>query len=75
MIRSRLGILLAEKGHRESRKVTYQTVVEEAGLSKGVLVRLHSQGFGRVDTETLDKLCSYLGCGVGDILEYVPGEK
>ena len=25
--------------------------------------------------KTLNKLCSMLGCGVGDIIEYVPDEK
>lgn len=75
MIKSRLAILLAEKGHREGRRLTYRTVAEETKLSQGVLVRLNSQEFGRVDTETLDTLCSYFGCFVCDILEYEPGEK
>ncbi len=75
MIRSRLAILLAEKGHREGRKLTYRTVAEETKLSQGVLVRLNSQDFGRVDTDTLDTLCGYFGCSVCDILEHEAGEK
>ncbi len=74
MIRSRLAILLAEKGHREGRKLTYRTVAEETKLSQGVLVRLNSQDFGRVDTDTLDALCTYFGCPVCDILEYAAPE-
>jgi len=71
MIRSRLNLLLAEKGHREERKLTYRVVAEETGLSQGVLVRLNSQ-FDRVDTKTINTLCWYFGCGVGDLLEYAP---
>jgi putative transcriptional regulator len=71
MIRSRLAILLAEKGHREGRKLTYRIVAAETKLSQGVLVRLNSQDFGRVDTDTLDTLCIYFGCTVCDILEHV----
>ena len=72
MIRSRLNILLAEKGHREGRKLTYRVVSEETTLSQGVLVRLNSDNFGRLDTSTLDILCRYFGCGIGDILVFVP---
>jgi len=70
MIRSRLSVLLAEKGHREERKITYRVVSEETRLSQGVLVRLNSNNFGRVDAATLNALCEYLGCGVGDLLVY-----
>ena len=29
----------------------------------------------RVDLYTLARLCSYFNCGVGDILEYIPGDQ
>lgn len=79
MIRSRLAILLAEKGHRDGQKITYEVVMANTGLSKGVLVRLNSDNVQRVDAASLDALCAYLStpervCGVGDILEYVPAE-
>jgi len=75
MIRSRLSILLAEKGVRENRKVTYRVASEETGLSQGVFVRLNGDlgGEDRVQVNTLDVLLPYLGCkSVGDLLEYVP---
>ena len=79
MIRSRLGVLLAEKSHAEGRKITYETVVKETGLSKSTLVRLNAANFGTtgdgVRMDTLDTLCDYFGCAVGDILEHVSGEK
>lgn len=76
MIRSRLGLLLAEKGHRENRKLTYKVVSGETGLSQGVLVRLNGDKIKGVEAESLEALCNYFSVGVGDILEHVPeGER
>lgn len=72
MIRSRLSVLLAEKGHRENRKLTYRVVSEETGLSQGVLVRLNGDSLERVEIHTLEMLCDYFGCGVGDLLINMP---
>ena len=32
-------------------------------------------GKHHVDTRTIEKLCAYLNCQPGDIMEYVPGEE
>lgn len=32
------------------------------------------KGEGHVDTRSIEKLCEYLSCQPGDIMEYVPGE-
>ncbi len=79
MIRSRLSLLLAEKAHREGRKLPYRLVSRETGLSQGVLVRLNSEKIDRVDADSLNTLCGYFSTpgrvvGVGDILEYLPEE-
>lgn len=71
MIRSRLSVLLAEKGHREKRKLTYRTVASETGLSLGVLVRMNADKLSRVEADTLDGLCDYLDCGLCDLIERV----
>jgi len=72
MIRSRLGILLAEKANQEGRKIPYRIVTAETGISNGALVRLNDGGHvARIDGDTLQRLCIYFGCTVGDILEYV----
>ena len=75
MIRSNLGVLIAQKEAREGRKVPYRVVTEETRLSSGVLTRLVNSDFDRVERGTLDTLCAYFGCGVGDLLEYVPNEQ
>lgn len=76
MIRSRLSILLAEKGVREGRKITYRVLSEETGLSQGVFVRLNDNltEQDRVQIGSLDILCRYLDCTVCDLLEYTPEE-
>lgn len=30
---------------------------------------------GHIDTRTIEKLCKYLNCQPGDIMEYIPDEK
>lgn len=78
MIRSRLKWLRLEKEEKEGRKLPYAVISEETGLSQGVLVRLMNSKFDRVEVPTLNALCKYFACGMGDLLEYVPedgGEK
>lgn len=72
MIRSRLKRLRLEKEEREGRKLSYRVIAEETGLSEGVILRINNSAFTKISTETLEKLCSYFGCTVGDLLEFVP---
>lgn len=72
MIRSRLKRLRLDKEEREGRKLPYHVISAETKLSEGVLVRLMNSRFDRVETPTLNALCKYFGCGVGELLEYVP---
>ena len=72
MIRSRLKRLRLDKEETEGRKLSYKVICEETNLSEGVIVRLMNSQFDRVDAGSLNALCRYFGCGVGDILEYLP---
>lgn len=76
MIVSRLRRLRFEKEEQERRKLTYETLQEETGLASSTLSRLlKNEPIDRIDGKTLDTLCQYFGCGVGDLLEYVPDAK
>lgn len=75
MLRSKLKILIAQKEIAEGRKLTYETLAVEAGLAKNTLARLAENKTDRIDFTTLDKLCRYFECTLGDLLEYVPDEK
>ena len=74
MIRSRLKRLRLEKEEREGRKLTYRVISHETGLSPGVINRVINSDFAQISTETLDRLCAYFRCSVGDLLEYVPDD-
>lgn len=75
MIRSKLRRLRFEKEEKEGRKLTYETLREETGLASNTLARLlKPDPMDRIDAQTLDALCSYFVCDVGDVLEYVPNE-
>lgn len=71
-VRARFNILRAEKATREKRRITLRVVEEEAGVSFTTLQRLGSGASTRIDFVTIAALCKYFGCGVGDLLEYVP---
>ena len=72
MIRSRMKRLRLDKEEQEGRKLSYEVISKETGLSKGVIVRLMNSNFERIETPTINALCAYFACGVGDLLEYVP---
>lgn len=77
-IKNKLKVLISEKEYRENRKLSYRTVAEEANIPLSVLTDYTSQKVKRFDVKTLEKLCKYLGCQPGDLLEYVedpPDEK
>lgn len=73
MIYCRLKNLIAEKEFKERRKITYKVIQDETGLSSTTIAKLLAyKGVQRIDGSTLDKLCEFFGCQVGDILTYVP---
>ena len=69
MIVSKLAQLLAE------RFLKISDVNKATGLARPTLTNLYYRRTKQIDMETLDKLCSYLQCSVGDILEYQEGNK
>lgn len=69
MIKCRLAILLAE------RKLRVADVVRATNLSKTTLHKLYNEQSTRIDFETIDTLCKFLNCQVGDILEFVEDEE
>ena len=73
MIYCRIKELIAEKERAENRSITYRTITAETGLSSTTLVKLASHsGINRIDASTIDVLCDYFSCGVGDLLIRIP---
>jgi putative transcriptional regulator len=74
MIRSRLKLLIAEKAHRERRKLSYRVIEQETDVPASTLSRLAENKIRRFEAETMSALCKYFECGIGDILQYEPDE-
>ena len=69
-IYNKLKILIANKENMESRKLSYRTVAQEAGIPLSVLTEYTGQRVRRFDINTLEKLCRYFGVQPGELLGY-----
>ncbi len=52
------------------RKIKIADVARDTGIHRGTITRLYQEAAVRVELETLEKLCAYLECSIGDLLEY-----
>ena len=50
-------------------KVNIQTVHEETGLNRNTISNLYHEKVSRIDFDTIEKLCLFFDCEVGDLLE------
>jgi putative transcriptional regulator len=64
MIKCHLSRLLGE------RRLKISDVTRDTGINRGTLTRLYHETGERIEFEVLDRLCSYLGCGVGELFEH-----
>lgn len=58
----------------KERGITTYVIRKENIISQAALTKMKN-GEGNIDTRTLERLCSYLHCQPGDIMEFVPDEK
>lgn len=76
MIRSKLRRLRFEKEEQEGRKLTYEVIQSETGLASATIAALlKPDSIERINGQTLNALCRFFRCDVGDLLEYVPDEE
>lgn len=72
-ITSQFATLLASKAAKVGRRNIPLTEVEKAtGISWKTLQQWAENKVTRYDSKTLDALCAYLNCQVGDLLTYEP---
>ena len=69
MIVNKFSVLLAQ------RLLKISVLAKATGISRVTLTQLYYRRTKQIDLETLDKLCCYLQCGVGDILEFQKSNK
>jgi putative transcriptional regulator len=72
MLRFKIKERIADKEFAESRRVTIGEVAEAAGIHRMTLSKLINQRGYNTGTENLDRLCTYFGCEIGDLVEHLP---
>lgn len=72
MIRFRLKELMADKGFRESRRVTFDEVARETGINRTTLSKIANQRGYNTTTDNLDALCRFFAVELGEVAQYVP---
>jgi DNA-binding Xre family transcriptional regulator len=74
-ITSRFKVLLAEKEIRDGRNYTLRDVAAATGASIYVVTGLANNTLREFPREALEGVCQFLGCTLGDLLEYNPPSK
>jgi putative transcriptional regulator len=75
MIRFRLKELMADKGFRESRRVTLDEVSKATGIHRTTLSKVANQRGYNTTTEILDKLCEYFDVPLEQVAQYLDQSK
>lgn len=57
------------------KRVRISTVAKETGLSRATVHSLYYDRTKHLTLKTMDQLCRYLGCQVGDIFEFVDDQE
>jgi len=53
------------------KKIKIADVVRDTGVNRSTVTRLYHETTTRIDFETLETLCVYLECEVGDLIKIV----
>lgn len=69
MIRCHLSRFMGE------RKLKVVDVARLTGLHRNTITLLYNETAARVDIEAIDKLCALFNVTVGDLFEYVEGNR
>lgn len=70
MIKSKLHNLMGENKIRSINQLSNDT-----GISRLTLTNIYNDSGKAIEYETIDKLCRFFNCAVGDLLEYVERDK
>ena len=75
MIQCRLRELMGAQGRKIRRRVTYDLINRETGVSKNTLTRLANDRSDLVAIGTIDRLCAFFDCQPGDLFIYAPASE
>ncbi len=65
MIKCNLSRIMGEQ------KLKISELSRDTGINRGTLTRLYQETAERVELDVLDKLCIYLNCEIGDLLQHI----
>ena len=71
MIRYKVRELIALRQFKTGARITILDVAGATGIHRTTLSKLVNERGYVTGTETIDRLCAYFGCEVGDVMEYV----
>jgi len=72
MIRFKLGEMIEKMQFSEGRRISINEIASATGLNRMTLSKiLNQKGYG-TGTDTIDRLCTYFSCSVGDLMEHMP---
>ncbi|MGF1869917.1 helix-turn-helix domain-containing protein [Photobacterium indicum] len=50
-------------------------MVRESGINRNTITRLYHETNNRIDFDTLEMLCRYLNCEIGELLEIIDDDE
>jgi len=75
MLRYRVAELIAEKKFNEGKVITISEIADATAVSRRILSALvNNRRDANPTAETLEKLCRYFNCEIGQLVEYIPDE-
>ena len=74
MLRFRLKELIAEREFREGRVITLIEIANATGIHRMTLSKLANHRGYNPSADVLDKLCTYFGCRIEQLVEHLPGD-
>ncbi len=56
------------------RKLKIIDVARGSGVPRHMVAKLYYETAKRIELETMDRLCRFFNCQVGDLFEYIPDD-
>lgn len=66
---------MAEKGVREKRRITVESLSQETGINRQTLINYRKGVITRFDSNIVETLCRYFGCDINELLMLDPPVK
>ena len=71
MIRYKLREMVIEREKTMGTSIPLAEIAKETGINRVTLSKIYHRNDYNATVKVIDKLCTYFGCEVGDILEHV----